>query len=151
MQCCGDALADARVSSQGGKQRRSWSACHDRGAIVTEAKSNGITAVPKLLAMLSLKSAIVTVDALGCQRDIARPIVDRGGDCALALIAEQSLTAVVQAVIPGQLLGANASYSHCQRLPFDTQPNPPHPAKLPRGAPPQGAEIPRHPATPAAR
>ncbi len=43
-------------------------------------KSNEITAVPKLLEMLSLKGTIVTVDALNCQREIAQKIVDQGGD-----------------------------------------------------------------------
>ena len=57
--------------------------------IATEAKSNEITAVPKLLAMLSLKGTIVTVDALNCQREIAQQIVGRGGDYALALKANQ--------------------------------------------------------------
>ena len=42
--------------------------------IATDEKSNEITAVPKLLEMLSLKGTIVTVDALNCQRDIARQI-----------------------------------------------------------------------------
>ena len=55
------------------------------GQIATDAKSNEITAVPKLLAMLSLKGTIVTVDALNCQRAIAQQIVDQGGDYALAL------------------------------------------------------------------
>jgi predicted transposase YbfD/YdcC len=57
--------------------------------IATDEKSNEITAVPKLLDMLSLKGTIVTVDALNCQRDIARRIVDRGGDYALALKGNQ--------------------------------------------------------------
>jgi len=55
------------------------------GQIATDAKSNEITAVPKLLAMLSLKDTIVTVDALNCQRAIAQQIIDQGGDYALAL------------------------------------------------------------------
>jgi hypothetical protein len=53
--------------------------------IATDAKSNEITAVPKLLEMLSLKGTIVTVDALNCQRTIAQQIVDQDGDYALAL------------------------------------------------------------------
>jgi predicted transposase YbfD/YdcC len=72
--------------------------------IATEAKSNEITAVPKLLEMLSLKGAIVTfafrsrhvnvpkcgtVDALNCQREIAQKIIDQGGDYALALKGNQ--------------------------------------------------------------
>jgi predicted transposase YbfD/YdcC len=59
------------------------------GQIATDAKSNEITAVPKLLAMLSLKGCIVTVDALNCQRDIARQIVGQEGDYALALKGNQ--------------------------------------------------------------
>ena len=57
--------------------------------IATDAKSNEITAVPKLLAMLSLKGTIVTADALNCQRQIAQQIVDQGGDYALALKGNQ--------------------------------------------------------------
>lgn len=57
--------------------------------MATEAKSNEITAVPKLLQMLSLQGAIVTADALNCQRTIARQIVEQKGDYALALKANQ--------------------------------------------------------------
>ena len=57
--------------------------------IATDVKSNEITAVPKLLAMLSLQGTIVTTDALNCQRVIAAQIVDQGGDYALALKQNQ--------------------------------------------------------------
>jgi predicted transposase YbfD/YdcC len=57
--------------------------------IATDAKSNEITAVPKLLEMLSLTGTIVTVDALNCQREIARQIIDQGGDYAMALKGNQ--------------------------------------------------------------
>ena len=57
--------------------------------LAVDDKSNEITAVPKLLEMLSLKGTIVTADALNCQRDIARQIVDQGGDYALALKGNQ--------------------------------------------------------------
>jgi predicted transposase YbfD/YdcC len=57
--------------------------------IATDAKSNEITAVPKLLEMLRLKGTIVTADALNCQRAIAQQIVDQGGDYALALKGNQ--------------------------------------------------------------
>ena len=57
--------------------------------IATDAKSNEITAIPKLLANLSLKGTIVTADALNCQRAIARQIVEQGGDYALALKGNQ--------------------------------------------------------------
>jgi predicted transposase YbfD/YdcC len=59
------------------------------GQIATEAKSNEITAVPKLLQMLSLKGCVVTVDALNCQRSIAGQIIEQGGDYALALKGNQ--------------------------------------------------------------
>jgi predicted transposase YbfD/YdcC len=68
--------------------------------IATDEKSNEITAVPKLLEMLSLKGAVVTVDALNCQRTIAQQIVDQGGDYALALKGNQgSLHADVRAFL----------------------------------------------------
>jgi len=51
----------------------------------TEEKSNEIKAIPKLLELLSIKGAIVTIDAMGCQKDIARQIVEQGGDYMLAL------------------------------------------------------------------
>jgi predicted transposase YbfD/YdcC len=57
--------------------------------IATDAKSNEITAVPKLLEMLTLKGAIVTADALNCQRSIAGQIVEQEGDYALALKGNQ--------------------------------------------------------------
>jgi predicted transposase YbfD/YdcC len=53
--------------------------------VATDEKSNEITAVPKLLKLLSLKGTIVTTDALNCQRAIAQQIVDQGGDYVLAL------------------------------------------------------------------
>ncbi|MGC8477441.1 MAG: ISAs1 family transposase, partial [Acetobacteraceae bacterium] len=59
------------------------------GQIATDAKSNEITAVPKLLAMLALKGTIVTADALNCQRAIAAQIVAQGGDYALPLKENQ--------------------------------------------------------------
>ena len=57
--------------------------------IATDAKSNEITAGPKLLKMLALKGTIVTADALNCQRAIAAQIVAQEGDYALALKRNQ--------------------------------------------------------------
>jgi predicted transposase YbfD/YdcC len=48
-------------------------------------KANEITAIPDLLAMLDLKGAVVTIDAMGCQKAIARQIIDAGADYVLAL------------------------------------------------------------------
>jgi predicted transposase YbfD/YdcC len=57
--------------------------------MATDAKSNEITAVPRLLRMLALKGTIVTADALNCQRAIAEQIVEQKGDYALALKGNQ--------------------------------------------------------------
>lgn len=55
------------------------------GQIATDAKSNEITAIPKLLDLIALHGAVVTIDAMGCQRDIADKIVGGGGDYILAV------------------------------------------------------------------
>ena len=59
------------------------------GQIATDAKSNEITAVPKLLKLLNLEGCTVTVDALNCQRAIAQQVIDQKGDYALALKGNQ--------------------------------------------------------------
>lgn len=55
------------------------------GQVVTEEKSNEITAIPVLLEAINVRGATVTIDAMGCQKNIATAIVDAGGDYALAL------------------------------------------------------------------
>jgi len=63
-------------------------ACEARltlGQVATDTKSNEITAIPLLLELLELKGATVTIDAMGCQKEIAEKIVDRQGDYLLAL------------------------------------------------------------------
>lgn len=52
-------------------------------------KSNEIIAIPKLLGMLAIEGAIVTIDAMGCQREIAKTIVDKKADYVLALKGNQ--------------------------------------------------------------
>jgi predicted transposase YbfD/YdcC len=52
-------------------------------------KSNEIVAIPQLLDLLQIEGAIVTIDAMGCQRDIARKIVDKKADYILALKGNQ--------------------------------------------------------------
>jgi predicted transposase YbfD/YdcC len=56
----------------------------------TDTKSNEITAIPQLLDILELKGCIVTIDAMGCQRDIAKKIRECGADYVLALKGNQS-------------------------------------------------------------
>jgi predicted transposase YbfD/YdcC len=60
------------------------------GQLATQAKSNEITAIPKLLELLDLRGAVVSIDAMGCQKDIARTIVDHGGDYIFSLKGNQS-------------------------------------------------------------
>jgi predicted transposase YbfD/YdcC len=55
------------------------------GQVKTEAKSNEITAIPQLLKLLELQGCIVTIDAMGCQKDIARQITTQEADYVLAL------------------------------------------------------------------
>lgn len=55
------------------------------GQVAVDSKSNEITAIPVLLDLLDLKGALVTIDAMGCQKTIARKIVARGGHYALTV------------------------------------------------------------------
>ena len=48
-----------------------------------------ITAIPELIDNINIKGATITIDAAGCQRDIAAKIVDAGGDYVLALKGNQ--------------------------------------------------------------
>jgi len=60
------------------------------GQYQTEAKSNEITAIPQLLDLLAIQGSIITIDAMGCQKNIAEKIIDRQADYILALKANQS-------------------------------------------------------------
>lgn len=55
------------------------------GQVATAEKSNEITAIPELLQLLDLHGALVTIDAMGCQKAIARQIVDGGGNYLLTV------------------------------------------------------------------
>ena len=59
------------------------------GQVATDAKSNEITAIPKLLEMLELSNSLVTIDAMGCQTAIARQIVKAEADYVLAVKGNQ--------------------------------------------------------------
>lgn len=59
------------------------------GQVVVDAKSNEITAIPKLLQILEISGCLVTIDAMGCQTEIAREIVDAGADYVLAVKGNQ--------------------------------------------------------------
>jgi predicted transposase YbfD/YdcC len=55
------------------------------GQVATASKSNEITAIPELLQLLELHGAVVTIDAMGCQKAIASKIIERGGDYILTV------------------------------------------------------------------
>jgi predicted transposase YbfD/YdcC len=59
------------------------------GQVKTDQKSNEITAIPELLKVLALKGCIVTIDAIGCQTEIANLIIEGEGDYVLALKGNQ--------------------------------------------------------------
>jgi len=55
------------------------------GQLKVEDKSNEITAIPELLKLLDIKGALITIDAMGCQKEIAAEIIDREADYLLAV------------------------------------------------------------------
>jgi len=78
------------------------------GEVAVEGKSNEITAIPKLLELLDLQGALVTIDAIGCQKAIAQKIVAGGGDYLLAVKGNQGhlldgIQATVQRALDGEL------------------------------------------------
>jgi predicted transposase YbfD/YdcC len=71
------------VSAWAVENRLTW------GQVATDAKSNEITAIPELLGVLDLKGAVVTIDAMGCQKEIAAEIIDGEGEYLLAVKEDQ--------------------------------------------------------------
>jgi predicted transposase YbfD/YdcC len=59
------------------------------GQVAVDAKSNEITAIPRLIELLDLKDCVVTIDAAGCQKEIAAQIVAKDADYLLALKENQ--------------------------------------------------------------
>jgi predicted transposase YbfD/YdcC len=68
-----------------------WSVANNLvlGQVKVKDKSNEITAIPKLLKLLHIEGAIITIDAMGCQKKIAQAIIDGKGDYVLALKGNQ--------------------------------------------------------------
>ena len=91
------------------------------GQVATDAKSNEITAIPKLLEMLDVRGATITIDAMGCQRRIVDTIVERGGHYIIAVKDNQpSLRAAVEAAfdtceIVNERLPENADFESLER------------------------------------
>lgn len=68
-----------------------WVAEHhiSLGQVATEEKSNEITAIPELLNQIDIEDAVVTIDAMGCQKEIARKIVSHNGKFVIAVKGNQ--------------------------------------------------------------
>lgn len=60
------------------------------GQLATAAKSNEITAIPQLLDILNIENCIVSIDAMGCQKNIATKVINRGANYLLAVKGNQS-------------------------------------------------------------
>jgi len=63
------------------------------GQVKVDDKSNEITAIPELLRVLDLRGCLVTADAMGCQREIAKNVIDAGADYLLAVKGNQETLA----------------------------------------------------------
>jgi predicted transposase YbfD/YdcC len=78
------------------------------GQVAVDGKSNEITAIPQLLGLLDLQGALVTIDAIGCQKAIARQIVGGGSDYVLVVKGNQErlladIQETVQRALDGEL------------------------------------------------
>jgi predicted transposase YbfD/YdcC len=92
------------------------------GQLATNEKSNEITAIPRLLEMLNVEGAVVTIDAMGCQKAIAEKIVGQDGDYLLAVKENQpGLHEVVRKTF-AELTGPGipgVSYDFCEDVDAD--------------------------------
>lgn len=79
----GDRAALHMVSAFAARQRLAL------GQVKVADKTNEIVAIPKLLELLAIEGAVVTIDAMGCQRAVAKKILDRRADYVLALKGNQ--------------------------------------------------------------
>jgi predicted transposase YbfD/YdcC len=83
------------------------------GQLATDCKSNEITTIPRLLAMLTLAGHTVTIDAMGCQREIARQIIQQQGHYILAVKENQpTLHAKIKALLDEAILDNFKGMSH---------------------------------------
>jgi len=83
------------------------------GQVAVNDKRNEIDAIPRLLALLDVEGATVTLDAIGCQRNVAREVTGRGGDYVLAVKQNQpALHAKVKALLDEAILGGFAGMRH---------------------------------------
>jgi len=97
----------AAASSSNGQCVGDQQRCRTRAG-QTEEKSNEITAIPRLLKLLNIKAA-VTIDAMGCQKQIAADIQESGADYLLAVKDNQP---TLNAEVTGSSSTAGASRQH---------------------------------------
>jgi predicted transposase YbfD/YdcC len=126
-----DPIGSARLIAIDGKTcRRSHDAAHGLGPlhivsawasehgialgqVATEEKSNEITAIPLLLKQIELTKALITIDAMGCQKDIARDIVAGGGEFVIAVKDNQpKLFEAIGALVVAHLDGESEPLRH---------------------------------------
>lgn len=122
--------ADPFVAVDGKTLRRSWKHAWSKtpvhmvgafatadqvvlGQVATDAKSNEITAIPRLLSMSNLGGATVTIDAMGCQREIAGQIIGRQAHYLLAVKENQPTPhRKVKTLLDEPILGGFGGMSH---------------------------------------
>jgi len=120
----GHIAIDGKALRRSGSATKGWAPLHvvsawatqchlTLGQVVVDDQSNEITAIPRLLELLDLQGALVTIDAMGCQKEIARKVVQGGGDYVLAVKDNQPhLLEDIQAVIGKALESDFAGYRH---------------------------------------
>jgi len=89
------------------------------GQVAVTDKSNEITAIPALLDLLELKGALVTIDAMGCQKDIAQKVIDRGGNYILTVKDNQPH--LLEDIQDSLLKAAEANFAGMDHDTYNTQ------------------------------
>ena len=100
-----------------------WASEHSLtlGQVATEQKSNEITAIPELIDQIDVKGAVVTIDAMGCQKNIAAKIVAQKGDYVLAVKDNQpKLHEAIQGVFSDERQDELLGMPHRQHEAHDT-------------------------------
>jgi predicted transposase YbfD/YdcC len=95
-----------------------WVADHhiSLGQVATEEKSNEITAIPELLDRIDIEDAIVTIDAMGCQKEIATKITDQKGEFVIAVKGNQpTLSETIETFFESHWKDGDWSIGRCHR------------------------------------
>ena len=95
-----------------------WVAEHhiSLGQVATEEKSNEITAIPELLDQIDIEGAVVTIDAMGCQKDIATKITSKKGKFAIAVKGNQpTLYRTIESFFEAHWKDGDWSKGRCHR------------------------------------